>query len=163
MHRYNSILKLVLMVKREVSLFIPIFLQSSLKDVIDLFKAYGMKVSAWSEVPKALKMLKESNEALQEKAMMEKDEALKGKDKALKEKDEALKGKDKALKEKEKAMKAMDEAMREKDQILIKKDEIIKQISKVEVSHTWYCLFSVCACMVESHHCKILYNVCQLP
>ena len=151
------------MVKREVSLFIPIFLQSSLEDVIALFKAYDMKVSTWSEVPKAVKMLKESNEALQGKAMMEKDEALKGKDKALKEKDEAMRVMDEAMREKDKAMRAIDEAMREKDQILIKKDEIIKQISKVEVSHTRYCLFSVCACMVESHHCKILYNVCQLP
>ena len=77
-------------------------------DAKALFAAYGMKVSTWSEVPKAVKLLKERNEALHEKAARE--------DKALREKDEALREKGKALKE---------------------KDEIVKQKEKAEVNPTF--------------------------
>ena len=76
---------------------IALLLQSSLEDAKALFAAYGMEVSTWSEVPKAVKMLKERNDALREK-----DEALQEKDKALKEKDNALREKDEIVKQMEK-------------------------------------------------------------
>ena len=76
----------MLEVKTELYCCIPILIQSSLEDAKALFAAYGMEVSTWSEVPKAVKMLKERNDALREK-----DEALRAKDMALREKDEIVK------------------------------------------------------------------------
>ena len=78
-----------------MAIFLRILLQSSLEDAKALFAACGMKVSTWSEVPKAVKLLKERNEALHEKAARE-DEALREKEKAVKEKDEIVKQKEKA-------------------------------------------------------------------
>lgn len=60
-------------------------LQESLEDNEALLEEYGMKVKAWSDVPRTVKTLREQNDALAEK-----EEALKERDKALREKDELV-------------------------------------------------------------------------
>ena len=60
-------------------------LKSSLKETEALFEEYGMKVKTSSDVPKAVKTLRELNSALAEK-----EESLEWRDKALREKDELI-------------------------------------------------------------------------
>ena len=49
------------------------------------FEKYGMKMQTWSDVPKAVKTLRERDDALAEK-----EEALKQRNTALREKDEIV-------------------------------------------------------------------------
>ena len=67
-------------------------LKSSLEETEALFEEYGMKVKTWSDVPKAVKTLRERDSALAEKkeALEERDKALGERDKALREKDELV-------------------------------------------------------------------------